>query len=78
MLVVAEGGSLFGMDMNLVADGNSTLEHNVPVDVFYERRAAVLLGDRTAITRPTAGGDLWRAGGRSPTGDRRWTFTTIR
>ncbi|MFZ1741671.1 MAG: amidohydrolase family protein [Pontixanthobacter sp.] len=36
MLVVAEGGSLFGMDMNLVADGNSTLEHNVPVDVFYE------------------------------------------
>jgi imidazolonepropionase-like amidohydrolase/Tol biopolymer transport system component len=36
MLVVAEGGSLFGMDMNLVADGNSTIEHNVPVDVFYE------------------------------------------
>jgi imidazolonepropionase-like amidohydrolase/Tol biopolymer transport system component len=36
MLVVAEGGSLFGMDMNIAADGNSTLEHNVPVDVFYE------------------------------------------
>ena len=36
MLVVAEGGSLFGMDMNLVADGNSTIEHNVPVDVFYD------------------------------------------
>ncbi len=36
MLVVAEGGSLFGMDMNLVADGNSTLEHNVPVEYFYE------------------------------------------
>jgi imidazolonepropionase-like amidohydrolase/Tol biopolymer transport system component len=36
MLVVAEGGSLFGMDMNLVADGNSTIEHNVPVDIFYE------------------------------------------
>ncbi|MEL6529664.1 MAG: amidohydrolase family protein, partial [Pseudomonadota bacterium] len=36
MLNVAEGGSLFGMDMNLVADGNSTLEHNVPGDVFYE------------------------------------------
>ena len=35
MLVVAEGGSLFGMDMNIVADGNSTLEHNVPIDVFY-------------------------------------------
>ncbi|MFL0354858.1 amidohydrolase family protein [Erythrobacter sp. GH1-10] len=36
MLNVAEGGSLFGMDMNLVADGNSTIEHNVPGDVFYE------------------------------------------
>ena len=36
MLVVAEGGSLFGMDMNLVADGNSTLEHNVPVMTMYE------------------------------------------
>ena len=36
MLVVAEGGSLFGMDMNLVADGNSTIEHNVPADVFYK------------------------------------------
>ena len=36
MLVVAEGGSLFGMDMNLVADGNSTLEHNVPVGTMYE------------------------------------------
>ncbi len=36
MLVVAEGGSLFGMDMNLIADGNSTLEHNIPVMVIYE------------------------------------------
>ncbi|MCA0978271.1 amidohydrolase family protein [Qipengyuania flava] len=36
MLVVAEGGSLFGMDMNLVADGNSTLEHNIPVDIMYD------------------------------------------
>ena len=36
MLVVAEGGSLFGMDMNLIADGNSTVEHNLPVDVMYE------------------------------------------
>jgi len=36
MLVVAEGGSLFGMDLNLIADGNSTLEHNIPVSVLYE------------------------------------------
>ena len=36
MLVVAEGGSLYGMDMNLIADGNSTLEHNIPVNVMYD------------------------------------------
>ncbi len=36
MLVVAEGGSLYGMDMNLIADGNSTVEHNIPVDIMYE------------------------------------------
>ncbi|WP_326525151.1 amidohydrolase family protein [Sphingomonas sp.] len=36
MLVVAEGGSLYGMDMTLIADGNSTLEHNIPLDKFYE------------------------------------------
>ena len=36
MLVVAEGGSLYGMDMNLIADGNSTLEHNIPVLEVYD------------------------------------------
>ena len=34
--VVAEGGSLFGMDMTIVADGNTTLEHNIPQQVLYE------------------------------------------
>lgn len=36
MQVVAEGGSLFGMDMTIAADGNSTLEHNIPLGVFYD------------------------------------------
>jgi imidazolonepropionase-like amidohydrolase/Tol biopolymer transport system component len=36
MRSVAEGGSLFGMDITLIADGNTTVEHNIPVDVFYE------------------------------------------
>jgi imidazolonepropionase-like amidohydrolase/Tol biopolymer transport system component len=36
MRSVAEGGSLFGMDMTLIADGNTTVEHNVPLDVFYD------------------------------------------
>ena len=33
---VAEGGSLFGMDMTLIADGNTTVEHNIPLGVFYD------------------------------------------
>lgn len=33
---VAEGGSLFGMDISLIADGNTTLEHNIPMETLYE------------------------------------------
>ncbi len=36
MLVVPEGGSLFNMDMSLIQDGNATVEHNVPGEVFYD------------------------------------------
>ena len=36
MLVVAEGGSLFHMDLSLVADGNSTIEHNMPQSMLYD------------------------------------------
>lgn len=36
MRSVAEGGSLFGFDMTLIADGNTTVEHNLPLGVFYE------------------------------------------
>jgi imidazolonepropionase-like amidohydrolase/Tol biopolymer transport system component len=36
MLVVPEGGSLFNMDMSLIQDGNSTVEHNVPGSIFYQ------------------------------------------
>lgn len=36
MLVVAEGGSLFHMDLSMVADGNSTIEHNLPQSQLYE------------------------------------------
>jgi imidazolonepropionase-like amidohydrolase/Tol biopolymer transport system component len=34
--VVAEGGSLFEMDMALIADGNTTLEHNIPQAMLYK------------------------------------------
>jgi imidazolonepropionase-like amidohydrolase/Tol biopolymer transport system component len=36
ILVVPEGGSLFQMDITLIQDGNSTLEHNIPQRVYYE------------------------------------------
>ncbi len=36
MFVVAEGGSLFHMDLSMVADGNSTIEHNLPQSWLYD------------------------------------------
>ena len=67
MLVVAEGGSLFGMDMSLVADGNSTLEHNIPLDIFYDDVVQMFSQSQTNYT-PTlvvsygglAGDPYWR------------------
>ena len=35
MLVVPEGGSLYHMDLSLVADGNSSVEHNLPQAELY-------------------------------------------
>jgi imidazolonepropionase-like amidohydrolase/Tol biopolymer transport system component len=34
--VVPEGGSLFTMDITLIQDGDSTLEHNLPIELFYD------------------------------------------
>ena len=67
MQVVAEGGSLFGLDMTIVADGNSTLEHNVPLDVFYDDVVQFMTQAKTNYT-PTlvvaygglAGDPYWR------------------
>ena len=36
MEVVPEGGSLYQLDLTLIQDGNSTVEHNVPLNVFYD------------------------------------------
>jgi len=35
-MVAAEGGSLYHMDMSLIADGNTSLEHNLPVAAIYD------------------------------------------
>jgi imidazolonepropionase-like amidohydrolase/Tol biopolymer transport system component len=34
--VVAEGGALYGMDITIIQDGNTTLEHNIPQARLYE------------------------------------------
>jgi len=36
MLVVCEGGSLYHMDISMVVDGNTSIEHNLPVERFYD------------------------------------------
>ncbi len=36
MLVVSEGGSLYHMDLSMVADGNTAIEHNLPQSTLYD------------------------------------------
>jgi imidazolonepropionase-like amidohydrolase/Tol biopolymer transport system component len=68
MEVVPEGGSLYTMDITLVQDGNSTLEHNLPVEHFYDDVVSFWSQTRTNYT-PTlvvtyggqAGDPYWRA-----------------
>jgi imidazolonepropionase-like amidohydrolase len=52
--VVAEGGSLFEMDMALIADGNTTLEHNIPQARLYEDVLDFFGGTKVGYT-PTIG-----------------------
>lgn len=66
--VVPEGGSLFNLDMSLVMDGNSTVEHNVPLSVFYQDVVQLWSQTKTNYT-PTlvvtfggpAGDPYWRS-----------------
>lgn len=62
MLDVAEGGSLFGMDMNLIADGVSTVENNVPVKRFYEDVLQFWAGSQTNNTPTLVVTYGWLAG----------------
>lgn len=68
MEVVPEGGSLFNQDISLVQDGNSTVEHNLPVERFYDDVVSLWSQSHTNYT-PTlvvtygglAGDPYWRA-----------------
>jgi imidazolonepropionase-like amidohydrolase/Tol biopolymer transport system component len=68
MEVVPEGGSLYTMDITLIQDGDSTLEHNLPVEHFYDDVVSFWSQTKTNYT-PTlvvtygglAGDPYWRA-----------------
>lgn len=68
MRSVAEGGSLFGLDMTLIADGNTTVEHNIPLETFYQDVQQFFSGSKVGYT-PTlvvtyggpAADPYWRA-----------------
>lgn len=68
MEVVPEGGSLYTLDVTLVQDGNSTVEHNVPLEHFYSDFVQFWTQTKTNYT-PTlvvtyagpAGDPYWRA-----------------
>ncbi|HEX8064528.1 MAG TPA: amidohydrolase family protein [Allosphingosinicella sp.] len=67
MEVVPEGGSLYTMDIALIQDGNATLEHNLPVETFYDDVVSLWTQTKTNYT-PTlvvsygglAGDPYWR------------------
>lgn len=70
MTVVAEGASLFTQDMTLIADGNSTLEHNIPQAALYEDVLSFFSQTNVAYT-PTL---VVTYGGLS--GDPYWRYAT--
>jgi imidazolonepropionase-like amidohydrolase/Tol biopolymer transport system component len=67
MEVVPEGGSLYTQGVTLIADGNSTVEHNIPVEYFYDDFVSFWTQTKTNYT-PTlvvtfggpAGDPYWR------------------
>ncbi|MDO9362886.1 MAG: amidohydrolase family protein [Sphingopyxis sp.] len=68
LTVVPEGGSLFTQDVTLIQDGNSTVEHNIPLHIFY-KDLVQLWGQTQVDYTPTlvvtyggpAGDPYWRA-----------------
>lgn len=50
MQVVAEGGSIYGLDVTHIADGNSTVEHNIPLETFYDDILQFFAASKTNYT----------------------------
>ncbi len=67
MEVVPEGGSLYALDVTHIQDGNATVEHNLPLDRFYDDLLSFWSQTKTNYT-PTlvvtfgglAGDPYWR------------------
>ena len=60
--VVAEGAALFGQDMTLIADGNTSLEHNIPQSMVYADVLSFFGQSKTGYT-PTVGVTFGGLGG---------------
>lgn len=50
MQVVAEGGSLFGLGISHIIDGNATFEHNLAVERFYDDVIQLWAGSKVNYT----------------------------
>lgn len=50
MLVVPEGGSTFPVNTNMILDGHTTIEHNIPVAPLYEDVLRLMQESKTAYT----------------------------
>ena len=50
MEVVPEGGSLFMMNMSMIVDGHTTIEHSLPVQHIYDDVVQLWKGSKTAWT----------------------------
>lgn len=50
MMVTPEGGSLYHMNMSMIADGHTTIEHSVPVAKMYEDVDQLWSQSKTAYT----------------------------
>jgi imidazolonepropionase-like amidohydrolase len=48
--VVAEGGSLYGLGITHIIDGNATFEHNLPIERFYDDVVQLWAGTRVNYT----------------------------
>jgi len=64
MLVVSEGGSQIHMDLSMVADGNSTIEHNLPQSMLYDDVLQFWSQTKVAYT-PTLGVTYGGMGGEA-------------